>query len=227
MADETHFQITGLHQQHFVDLCRMTCSCRKWDLTGIPCEHAVCAIWCKQENPEAYVHRFYSVLKYKQCYSRFIMPINGPALWPECQLTPPLPPIYKEKVGRPAKLRRRQPDEVPASRQSKLKGVKRNNKCRTCGGFGHNQKSCNITKASGLEKPTQENNEMDRGQIQAPQNYNEMDIGDIESAPQTCNEAEFVATGQGNTTSDESERFISTKLLNVLKQHSKKGKNYR
>ncbi|XP_075481378.1 uncharacterized protein LOC142522108 [Primulina tabacum] len=213
MADETHFQITGLHQQHSVDLCRMTCSCRKWDLTGIPCAHAVCAIWCKQENPEDYVHRFYSVLKYKQCYSRSIMPINGPALWPECQFTPPLPPIYKEKVGRPAKLRRRQPDEVPASRQSKLKGVKRNNKCRTCGGFGHNQMSCNITKASGLDKPTQENNEMDRGQIQTPQNYNEMDIGDIESAPQTCNEAEFVATGQGNTTSDESEKFISNKTV--------------
>ncbi|XP_075520701.1 uncharacterized protein LOC142553992 isoform X2 [Primulina tabacum] len=179
MADETHFHITGLHQQHSVDLCRMTCSCRKWDLTGIPCAHAVCAIWCKQENPEAYVHRFYSVLKYKQCYSRSIMPINGPALWPECQLTPPLPPIYKEKVGRPAKLKRRQTNEVPASRHSKLKGVKRNNKCRTCGGFGHNQRSCNITKASCLDKPTQENNEMDRGQIQTPQNYNEMDIGDV------------------------------------------------
>ncbi|XP_073053836.1 uncharacterized protein [Primulina eburnea] len=34
-------------------------------------------------------------------------------------------------------------------------------------------------------------------------------IGDIESAPQPCTEAEFVATGLGNTTSDESERFIS------------------
>ncbi|XP_075473312.1 uncharacterized protein LOC142504315 [Primulina tabacum] len=178
MADETHFQITGLHQKHSIDLCRMSCSCRKWDLTGIPCPHAVCAIWCKQESPETYVHHFYSVLKYKQCYSRSIMPINGPALWLECHLVPSLPPMYKEKVGRPAKLRRRQPDEVPASRQSKLKGVKRNNKCRTCGGFGHNQRSCNISKASG-EAETQENNEMDRGETETPQNYNEMDISDV------------------------------------------------
>ncbi|XP_075504457.1 uncharacterized protein LOC142541888 [Primulina tabacum] len=148
MADETHFQITGLHQQHSVDLCRMSCSCRKWDLTGIPCPHAVCAIWCKQENPEAY-------------------------------LVPPLQPIYKEKVGRPAKLRRRQPDEVPASRQSKLRGVKRNNKCRTCGGFGHNRRSCNISTASGLDRATQENNEMDIGETKTPQNYNEMDKGDV------------------------------------------------
>ncbi|XP_073306767.1 uncharacterized protein [Primulina huaijiensis] len=224
MSDETHFQITGLHQQHSVDLCKMSCSCRKWDLIGIPCAHAVCAIWCKQENPKAYVHHFYSVLKWKQCYSRSIMPINGPALWPECQLVPPLPQIYKEKVGRPAKLRRRQPDEVPASRQSKLKGVKRNNKCRTCGGFGHNQRSCNIYKASGLDRTTQENNEMDRGETETPQNYNEMDIGDLESPPQTCNEAELGATTQGDALSDEIERFISNKSAERAEAAFKKRK---
>ncbi|XP_073030335.1 uncharacterized protein [Primulina eburnea] len=65
---------------------------------------------------------------------------------------------------------------------------------------------------------------MDRGQIQTPQNYNEMDIGDIESAPQTCNEAEFVATGQGNTTSDESERFISNKAVEHAEVAFKKRK---
>ncbi|XP_075507437.1 uncharacterized protein LOC142544262 [Primulina tabacum] len=49
-------------------------------------------------------------------------------------------------------------------------------------------------------------------------------IGDIESAPQTCNEAEFVATGQGNTTSDESERFISNKTVERAEAAFKKRK---
>ncbi|XP_073057012.1 uncharacterized protein [Primulina eburnea] len=35
--------------------------------------------------------------------------------------------------------------------------------------------------------------------------------GDIQSAPQTCNEAELGATTQGDALSDESERFISNK----------------
>ncbi|XP_073119764.1 uncharacterized protein [Henckelia pumila] len=104
MADEMHFQISGPRNQHSVDLSKMSCSCRRWEMTGIPCPHAICAMWCKRENPEAYVHRYYSIEAYKRCYARSIMPINGPELWPSCDLIPPLPPVYKERVGRPAKL---------------------------------------------------------------------------------------------------------------------------
>ncbi|XP_019150966.1 PREDICTED: uncharacterized protein LOC109147763 [Ipomoea nil] len=42
------FEIIGTHSgQYTVDLGRRSCSCRRWDLTGIPCPHAVCAIWKK------------------------------------------------------------------------------------------------------------------------------------------------------------------------------------
>lgn len=53
------------------------------------------------------------------------MPINGPDLWLECEFPPPLPAIYKGKVGKPAKLRRRERDEPPASSCTKLRGVKK------------------------------------------------------------------------------------------------------
>ncbi|KAG6519487.1 hypothetical protein ZIOFF_022981 [Zingiber officinale] len=157
-SDEMHYQITRSDDhldQHSVDLSTRTCSCRKWDLTGIPCKHAVCAIWCKKDNPEAYVHHCYLTDTYRRCYALPIMPVNGPNLWPACDLPPPLPPFYKEKIGRPTKLRRREPDEPPTSSQknatsqkntaaqnNKLKGAKRCNKCRICGGSGHNQRTC-------------------------------------------------------------------------------------
>ncbi|XP_073152403.1 uncharacterized protein [Henckelia pumila] len=67
-SDEMHYQITKLddrRDQHSVDLSSRSCSCRKYDLTGIPCKHAVCAIWCKKEDPEAYVHSYYTVETYK------------------------------------------------------------------------------------------------------------------------------------------------------------------
>ncbi|XP_073138973.1 uncharacterized protein [Henckelia pumila] len=51
MADEMHFQILGSRNQHSVDLSEMSCSCRRWEMNGIPCPHAICAMWCKRENP--------------------------------------------------------------------------------------------------------------------------------------------------------------------------------
>ncbi|KAK8683005.1 hypothetical protein V6N13_039081 [Hibiscus sabdariffa] len=39
--------------QFIVDLDEKSCSCRKWDLSGIPCAHAISAIWFNKEHPEA------------------------------------------------------------------------------------------------------------------------------------------------------------------------------
>lgn len=80
-SNEMHYQITKLddrRDQHSVDLSSRSCSCRKYDLTGILCKHAVCAIWCKKEDPEAYVHSYYTVETYIRCYSLPIMFMNGP-----------------------------------------------------------------------------------------------------------------------------------------------------
>ncbi|XP_073126653.1 uncharacterized protein [Henckelia pumila] len=209
MSDETHYHISGPDQQHSVDLSRMTCSCRKWDLTGIPCSHAICAIWCNRKDPESYVHRYYSVETYKRSYSRPIMPTNGPDLWPACHLTPPLPPLFKEKVGRPAKLRRRDPDELPALNQTKLKGLKRNNKCRSCGEIGHNQRSCKRPKSSDVDVAAHQNEGIEH-----------------ESAPQECNEMEIgLATQCSSTISDAGGRILPTKKVKRKSASGLKIKN--
>ncbi|KAH0714639.1 hypothetical protein KY284_007544 [Solanum tuberosum] len=44
-----------------VHLEKRTCSCRKWSLTGIPCKHAIAAIWANQEDTLDYVHDSYKV----------------------------------------------------------------------------------------------------------------------------------------------------------------------
>lgn len=35
-----------------VNLNERTCTCRYWEITGLPCKHAVCAIWDKIQNGE-------------------------------------------------------------------------------------------------------------------------------------------------------------------------------
>ncbi|XP_062013810.1 uncharacterized protein LOC133730190 [Rosa rugosa] len=37
--------------KNVVNLAMRTCTCRRWDLTGIPCKHAISAIYMKREDP--------------------------------------------------------------------------------------------------------------------------------------------------------------------------------
>ena len=41
------------------NLLQRTCACRKWDLTGIPCCHAIACIWYNKKEPEEYVSSYY------------------------------------------------------------------------------------------------------------------------------------------------------------------------
>ncbi|KAL3509677.1 hypothetical protein ACH5RR_029078 [Cinchona calisaya] len=43
-----------------VDLEKRVCDCRRWELTGIPCSHAVCCISLTGEEPESFVNQCYS-----------------------------------------------------------------------------------------------------------------------------------------------------------------------
>ncbi|XP_012851396.1 PREDICTED: uncharacterized protein LOC105971096 [Erythranthe guttata] len=153
-CDDYHFQIIGPFDQHTVDLLERKCSCKKWDLSGIPCKHACSAIWCRNEESESYVHNCYKVETYLQVYEPPILGFNGPELWPKSSLEAPLPPNYIEKAGRPQRLRRREPDEPPApgANPHRLRGIKRNNKCKTCGGTNHNSKTCKKRKFSAVEQ---------------------------------------------------------------------------
>lgn len=51
-----------------VDLSKRTCTCRKWDLTGIPCYHAAACINFKNDNWELYVNGCYK----KDCYMKVL-----------------------------------------------------------------------------------------------------------------------------------------------------------
>ncbi|MBA0724742.1 hypothetical protein Golax_021404, partial [Gossypium laxum] len=66
---------------YIVDLEKMTCSCRLWDLSGIPCVHTVCAIYNKEEDPEKYLAKCYSKEIYMRTYKYALQPINGLDLW--------------------------------------------------------------------------------------------------------------------------------------------------
>ena len=56
-----------------VNLQERTCSCRQWQVSGIPCKHALAFITSLSDAPiENYVDLYYSVEKFKVAYSQLI-----------------------------------------------------------------------------------------------------------------------------------------------------------
>ncbi|CAL5408086.1 unnamed protein product [Camellia sinensis] len=137
------FEVRGMHGDQFiVDLKKETCSCTRWELTGIPCAHAISVIWTSME----YVHYCYKKDSFLKAYTHMICPMNGAKMWKQSGKKPMFSLEYLKQPGRPRKARRREPDEGPKGQKpTKLRRFKKNLSCRKCGQKGHNTRTYNIT----------------------------------------------------------------------------------
>ena len=91
-------------------------NCRKWDISGIPCVHAITCIFFNRQDAELYVHPCHHVSTYKACYEPIISPINGQNMWRPSGVTPVQSPIKRRPPGKPKKKRVKEPNE-PTSRK--------------------------------------------------------------------------------------------------------------
>lgn len=149
---EHHYQVRGpAGFGVVVDLRKRECTCRKYEITGMPCKHIVAAIWNKNmysgketELPETYVDPVYTVARWKEVYNYKIYPINGRTMWPKSAVPTTLTAPYHHKpIGRPKKVRKKSPVELEAA----TKGGKLTRKgttitCQKCGAVGHNSRTC-------------------------------------------------------------------------------------
>ncbi|KAL9224697.1 hypothetical protein vseg_000709 [Gypsophila vaccaria] len=119
-----------------VDILKGTCLCRGWQMTGIPCKHACRAIYDNREEPVHYVHGFYSGQCYKLTYAQHMHPIPDKEAWPTFEFPKVLPPIPERSIGRPARQRKRKPDEARKGKRSTIIT------CSICKTIGHNARSC-------------------------------------------------------------------------------------
>ncbi|XP_012852596.1 PREDICTED: uncharacterized protein LOC105972205 [Erythranthe guttata] len=138
------FEVKGwVGDQWTVDLTLKTCSCRKWDISGIPCVHATACIFYRRENTEDYVEHWYRKDTFLKAYSHMLNPLKGQKEWPDSTLNTLVPWYEKpKKAGRPLKhARRKESDE---SSQKQVTGKRNGPKysCSKCGKLGHNKKGC-------------------------------------------------------------------------------------
>ena len=155
------FQVSCSDGSQFtVNVRDRSCTCRKWDLTGIPCAHGVSAIHYNGGDPHMYVHDYFKRDKYLETYSHVLQPINGPDMWPQTGKIPLDPPIVHVQPGRPKKARKRDQHEPPKVEKLGKRRVKMT--CTKCGNTGHNQRSCKRNTQQTAQAPHTQN-------TQAPQ----------------------------------------------------------
>lgn len=102
---------SGVVAAHSVALDLKSCTCKRWDISGLPCGHAISAIYYKGKTPDEYVDEYYSKEKYMKAYEPIMYPITGVEEWDK--ITRPIaPPLYRRQPGRPKMARNKEAGEI-------------------------------------------------------------------------------------------------------------------
>jgi hypothetical protein len=124
-----------IHRRHTVVLQGRTITCRRWQVTGLPCTHALCIITSIQGyNIEDYVHEYYSIAKFKKAYKTYVKHMTDRTQWHDVKIKL-WPPILKRAASRPRERRIKPVTEGSTA--------KRSIRCKRCKQFGHMTKTCN------------------------------------------------------------------------------------
>ncbi|KAG8098713.1 hypothetical protein GUJ93_ZPchr0013g36910 [Zizania palustris] len=125
--------------RYTVDLEKRTCSCRQWQISGLPCIHALFFITSLRgaaSEIDQYVHDYYSVSRFNAAYAENVPSLEGKHQWdivdPGFVLNAP---VQNRAPGRPRKTRIR----------SRVEGSglgARKRKCKRCGRSGHIARNC-------------------------------------------------------------------------------------
>ncbi|KAK2646065.1 hypothetical protein Ddye_021260 [Dipteronia dyeriana] len=145
IAVSRSFQVLLVHGATFevrgdvveiVDIDHWDCTCKGWQLTGMPCCHAIAVFECIGRDPYEYCSRFFTTEIYRLTYAESIHPVPNVDRPLVCESTEEVavtvtPPPTKRPPGRP---KMKQPESVDI--------IKRQLQCSKCKGLGHNKKTC-------------------------------------------------------------------------------------
>ncbi|KAK4405418.1 hypothetical protein Sango_0548300 [Sesamum angolense] len=136
------FEVRG-ESVDIVDIDHWDCSCKGWQLSGLPCCHAIAVLECLGRSLYDYCSRFFMTDSYRATYTESINPmpnVEKPERSELQEATIVTPPPTKRPPGRP-KLKLVESVDI----------IKRQLQCSKCKGLGHNKKTCN--KVNGIEAP--------------------------------------------------------------------------
>ncbi|XP_040251301.1 uncharacterized protein [Aegilops tauschii subsp. strangulata] len=113
-----------------------------FELAGLPCCHAICAIYKSGRKVEDFIDKCYYIDTFKKKYEHCLQPVEGEESWPMSQNPRPVAPGYIAMPGARKKNndRKREEGEAPKGKKLSKHGIQIT--CGSCGGQGHNKTSC-------------------------------------------------------------------------------------
>ncbi|KAK1314179.1 hypothetical protein QJS10_CPA06g00735 [Acorus calamus] len=126
-------EVVGPHFTVVVNLEERTCTCKMWQISGMPCVH-VTAFVSRVRGLDVidFVDTYFSIEKFRATYADTVKPMSSKDMWEKVDLPFIVgPPKTIRPRGRPKKKRIRDPNEK-----------KRRHKYTRCKGFGHHRSSC-------------------------------------------------------------------------------------
>ncbi|CAN1228687.1 hypothetical protein LINGRAPRIM_LOCUS1312, partial [Linum grandiflorum] len=135
---------------YVVKLDTRSCSCGYWDLSGIPCLHAVAAISYMRNDVYQYINEYYSIENARKAYEHGVPALRGQQAWVVAQGSVIMPPAFRPMPGRPRKQRIREVQELESIPSRSGVGTTVGRKgivmhCSRCQQHGHNSRKCQMT----------------------------------------------------------------------------------
>ncbi|GKB47619.1 zinc finger, PMZ-type containing protein [Tanacetum coccineum] len=125
-------------QAYAMNLSSRTCSCKLWQLSGMPCIHAIIGYMYLTRDTDEGVHFSYIQEVWARTYQHFIRPVPGTSLWKRTNNQPPLPLIVRKMPRRTRKKR----VKAVGENNSQVTRLGKHIRCSNCQGVGHNKASC-------------------------------------------------------------------------------------
>ncbi|KAK4434150.1 hypothetical protein Salat_0577700 [Sesamum alatum] len=149
-SSEYLFEVSD-DRKYIVNLKELTCQCREWQVSGIPCKHAMGCILYMRLDPVQFVDEHLTTEAYLRTYKGKIQTVPDESIWPENPHIPPLkPPIHKKKnkafkQGPLQVNRRKEPNELPKVHKRSIHKT-----CKACNGIGHNKRTCKSNSSQSM-----------------------------------------------------------------------------
>ncbi|KAG4917010.1 hypothetical protein JHK87_054567 [Glycine soja] len=145
-ANEVEFEIVSTERTNIVDIRSRECSCRRWQLYGLPCAHAAAALISCGHNAHMFAEPCFTVQSYRMTYSQMINPIPDKSQWrDQGEGAEGGGGARVDIIIRPPKTRR--PPGRPKKKVLRVENFKRPKRvvqCGRCHMLGHSQKKCTM-----------------------------------------------------------------------------------
>lgn len=141
-SDEAEFEVISTERSDIVNIGTHSCSCRDWQLCGIPCSHAAAALISSKKDVYAFTEKYFTADSYRRTYSRQIHPIPCKIEWTK-ETDDQAQEDDDTLMVRPPKFRR--PPGRPEKKRICIEDVNREKHtvhCSRCNQTGHYKTTC-------------------------------------------------------------------------------------